>query len=102
MVSKLNIIDLAGSERVGETGAQGQRLSEACSINNSLSVLTEMIKHLAKSSNPAKKRDSSVGFPRYRESKLTHYLKDSLGGMIMVIACISLEDKFSDDSLRTI
>jgi hypothetical protein len=59
-----------------------------------------MIKHLAKA---AKKRESS-GFPRFRESKLTHFLKDQIGGnsMIMVIACISLEEKYGEDSLRTI
>ncbi len=50
------------------------------------------------------KKGDQGGFSRYRESKLTHFLKDSLSGnaYIMVIACISLEDKFSDDSIRTV
>jgi hypothetical protein len=35
----LNLIDLAGSERVKESGATGVRLTEAQNINKSLSAL---------------------------------------------------------------
>lgn len=37
--SRLNLVDLAGSERQSKTEATGQRLSEACAINKSLSGL---------------------------------------------------------------
>jgi hypothetical protein len=37
----LNLIDLAGSERIKESGATGQRLKEAQNINKSLSALGE-------------------------------------------------------------
>lgn len=81
--SKLNIVDLAGSERVGKTHSKGQVLKEAmCTktycrvyifvdINKSLTFLEQAVIALG---NPT--RDHVP----YRQSKLTHYLKDSLGG----------------------
>jgi hypothetical protein len=68
---KLNLVDLAGSERQKKTGAEGDRLSEAKSINQSLSALGNVIKALV---NP---NSSHVPF---RDSKLTRLLQDSLGG----------------------
>ncbi|CDW83370.1 kif4a protein [Stylonychia lemnae] len=96
--SKLNIIDLAGSERIQDTQAQGMRLKEACQINKSLSNLTEIVSQIASN----KKRQSQV--LRFRDSKLTFYLKDSLSGQsfILLIACISNEARFEQDSIRTI
>lgn len=40
-VGKLNLIDLAGSERQSKTGAVGDRLKEASKINKALSTLGE-------------------------------------------------------------
>ena len=67
---KMNLIDLAGSERLSKTAAVGQALKEAQCINKSLSALGDVIQALAK-------RSSHVPF---RNSKLTHLLQDSLGG----------------------
>ena len=47
-VSNINLIDLAGSERAGSTGATGERLAEGAKINASLSVLGKVISTLAK------------------------------------------------------
>ncbi|XP_009470742.1 PREDICTED: kinesin-like protein KIF9 [Nipponia nippon] len=69
--SKINLIDLAGSERLSKTGSEGQVLKEATYINKSLSFLEQIIIALA---DP--KRDHIP----FRRSKLTHVLKDSLGG----------------------
>ena len=66
-----NFCDLAGSERNKKTGATGLRLKEAQNINLSLTVLGRTISALA-----SKKKQVVP----YRESKLTHILKDSLGG----------------------
>ena len=37
--SHINLIDLAGSEKLNKTGASGDRMKEGCSINKSLSQL---------------------------------------------------------------
>ena len=74
--SKLNIVDLAGSERVKDTNAEGKTLKEACKINQSLSFLGRVIMFLAESES----KKLGGGYINYRESKLTHLLKDSLGG----------------------
>ncbi|XP_041669850.1 kinesin-like protein KIF9 isoform X2 [Cheilinus undulatus] len=71
VTSKLNLVDLAGSERLGKTGSDGQMLKEAVYINKSLSFLEQAILALA---------DHRRDHIPFRQSKLTHALKDSLGG----------------------
>ncbi|POI25881.1 hypothetical protein CIB84_010369, partial [Bambusicola thoracicus] len=67
--SKINLIDLAGSERLSKTGSEV--LKEAAYINKSLSFLEQIIIALA---------DPKREHIPFRQSKLTHVLKDSLGG----------------------
>ncbi|EDV21150.1 uncharacterized protein TRIADDRAFT_30839 [Trichoplax adhaerens] len=69
--SKLHFVDLAGSERLGKTGSRGDTQKEAVYINKSLTFLEQVIIALAD-----KKREHIP----YRQSKLTHVLKDSIGG----------------------
>jgi hypothetical protein len=71
-VGKLNLVDLAGSERVHITGATGKRLEESKNINQSLSALGNVIAALTD-------RRARQHIP-YRDSKLTRFLEDSLGG----------------------
>lgn len=72
--SRLNLIDLAGSEKIARTHAEGDRLEEAKQINKSLTFLGMVIKKLT---------DGSKGYVPYRDSKLTRILQDSLGGNSM-------------------
>lgn len=71
MVSKLNMIDLAGSENVSKSEVQGVNLLEAQTINKSLCALGNVIYALTE-----KGREHIP----YRDSKLTFLLQDSLGG----------------------
>mmetsp|Transcript_95477 Transcript_95477/g.169517 ORF Transcript_95477/g.169517 Transcript_95477/m.169517 type:complete len:457 (-) Transcript_95477:7-1377(-) len=82
-VSKLHLIDLAGSERQKATGATGDRLKEGAQINLSLSALGNVINALTEKSDKSKGRHVP-----YRDSKLTRLLQDSLGGnSFTVIVC---------------
>lgn len=96
--SKLNLVDLAGSERQSATSAQGQRLKEAGQINKSLSTLTLVMQSLVDNSR------GKTGYVRYRDSKLTHLLKDSLGGnsKTTIIAAISPSLNSHYDSCSTL
>ncbi|XP_027763562.1 kinesin-like protein KIF9 [Empidonax traillii] len=71
MKSKITLIDLAGSERLSKITAAGQIRRENSYINRSLTFLEQIILALA---------DPSRGHIPFRQSKLTHVLKDSLGG----------------------
>lgn len=75
-VSKLHLIDLAGSERQKATGATGDRLKEGAQINLSLSALGNVINALTE---PKSAGGKGRHVP-YRDSKLTRLLQDSLGG----------------------
>ncbi|NWX93768.1 KIF9 protein, partial [Nothoprocta pentlandii] len=93
--SKINLIDLAGSERLSKTGSEGQVLKEATYINKSLSFLEQIVIAL---SDP--RRDHIP----FRQSKLTHVLKDSLGGNCntVLVANICGEAVHVDETLSSL
>lgn len=86
--SKINVADLAGSERQAKTGAEGTRLKEGCSINQSLSALAHIIHELSENASKEQAYKTKVAF---RASKLTFLLKDSLAGnsRSFMVACVS-------------
>lgn len=78
---KLVLVDLAGSETVKKSGASGQQLEEAKTINKSLSALGGVINALT---------DEKQSHIPYRDSKLTRLLQDSLGGNSKTVLIIAV------------
>lgn len=62
---------MAGSEKISKTGAEGKVLEEAKKINASLTALGKVINALS---------DGKSTHIPYRDSKLTRFLQESLGG----------------------
>mmetsp|Transcript_14640 Transcript_14640/g.25801 ORF Transcript_14640/g.25801 Transcript_14640/m.25801 type:complete len:1036 (-) Transcript_14640:556-3663(-) len=67
---QLHLCDLAGSERIARSGAEGDRLKEAININKSLSCLTDVFNSLAQ----------KQAYIPFRNSKLTYLLQPALSG----------------------
>jgi len=93
-ISKLHLIDLAGSERVAKSGVEGDRLKEAQAINSSLSVLGNCIAARAAKQNHVP----------YRDSSLTLLLRDSLekNSKTLMFCQISPEESSSGESICTL
>jgi len=94
-VGKLNLADLAGSERIERTNAKGDTLDEAKKINQSLSALGNCINALT---------DSKRSHIPFRDSTLTFLLKDSLGGntKTTLLCAASGEDNDCAETLSTL
>jgi hypothetical protein len=94
-VGKLNMVDLAGSEKQSKTGSEGVRLEEAIKINLSLTTLCHVISSLV---------DGKSTYVPYRDSRLTRLLQDSLGGntKTIMIANIGPADYNMEESVSTL
>jgi len=78
--SRISFCDLAGSEKVGKTGAAGKQMQEGMAINQSLTCLGQVITALVEHRKPS-----------FRDTALTHVLKDSLVGncKTTILVCLS-------------
>uniref|UniRef100_A0A914QLV9 Kinesin-like protein n=1 Tax=Panagrolaimus davidi TaxID=227884 RepID=A0A914QLV9_9BILA len=94
--SRLNFVDLAGSENQKHTKNTGERLKEAGCINQDLFFLLNIIRDLGYAKNGA--------FIPYRNCSLTHLLRDSLGGnsIAAVIVTIHSNLEFVNDTISTL
>ena len=92
--SKLNLVDLAGSERVYKSQVSGNVLDESKSINLALHFLESVIVAL----------NNNASHIPYRNSKITSYLRDSLGGncRTAMLACVSLSEACVNESIYTL
>ena len=95
-LGKINFIDLAGSERLRDSGSTGVNAQETKSINKSLFALGNVIQSLASRKDAA--------FIPYRDSTLTKLLMDSLGGSCktLMIACITPSVVYTEESVSTL
>jgi len=92
--ARLDFVDLAGSERLSKSEVEGERLKEATNINLSLTTLGKVLNALAmKSTHVA-----------YRDSKLTHLLKESIGGdaKTLVLVQVSPNPNDTQETLTTL
>ncbi|CEF71678.1 Kinesin-like protein KIF21B [Strongyloides ratti] len=94
LTSKFNFVDLAGTERLKRTNAEGNTAKEGKNINNCLLHLENVISALSC-------KDQHIP---YRNSKLTHLLQDSLGGnsKTLMIACISPSNEDLCETISTL
>jgi len=88
---KLHLCDLAGSERVERSGAEGDRLKEATAINKSLSALADVFAAIGK-------KATHVPF---RNTKLTQLLEPAFSGdgKTMMFVNLSPTDESHFESL---
>mmetsp|Transcript_611 Transcript_611/g.1410 ORF Transcript_611/g.1410 Transcript_611/m.1410 type:complete len:905 (-) Transcript_611:222-2936(-) len=101
VTGRLNIVDLAGCERLkrslGDGGVEdsGLRAKEAVVINKSLSSLGNVVMALA---------SGQGGFVSFRDSKLTRLLQDSLGGnsYTTLVATVNPREIDAEESLNTL
>eukprot|EP00796_Vickermania_ingenoplastis_P008957 gene8958-6284_t len=78
--SKVNLVDLAGSERNSKTESVGKHLTEANSINSSLSALRRVIEAIV----------TNKKVIPHRESLLTYVLSDNFGGNSRTVMCANV------------
>ena len=94
--AKLTLVDLAGSEKWNKALEMDKtQIREMTEINSSLSALGNVISALSQ-----KKRRHIP----YRDSKLTRYLQDSLGGntRTTIIATVSSTQSASEETVSTL
>ena len=76
----LNLIDLAGSEKLSQSGSTGDRLKETQNINKSLGALVDVITSLSN-------EGAHVSFG---SSKFTYLLQNSLGGNAKTLMFVNI------------
>ncbi|KAL2644756.1 hypothetical protein R1flu_012343 [Riccia fluitans] len=126
---KLNLVDLAGLERLKRTEVGGQTKKEAMLINKSLSFLEQVVSHTLRFAALVMQKQrlsleayylksalhwadraavyalrQGTGHVPFRQSRLTTLLKDALGGncKTVLIACAWAEDFFLDETISTL
>ena len=92
--SIINIIDLAGSQCISKTKAEGLARKEGQNINKSLLFLSNIIRGLSQKENVV----------NYRDSKLTRILQSSISGnsKTSVICTVNILSYNSAETINTL
>ncbi|KAG5864914.1 hypothetical protein JTB14_016917 [Gonioctena quinquepunctata] len=100
---KLNLIDLAGSEKAANRSFDISRFKEGANINKSLVALGNVISALAEQSSKQAKGIRRRFVP-YRDSVLTWLLKDILGGNsnTVMVATVSPSSACYSETVNTL
>ncbi|KIK59920.1 hypothetical protein GYMLUDRAFT_44405 [Collybiopsis luxurians FD-317 M1] len=112
-VSKIHLLDLAGSENNNLTGngpGRAQRMKESSAINKSLTALGQVVSALNDNARTtARARKASDPNPKlklipYRSSALTRLLSDALDGtsLSVLVVCLAPGTKFRSDLIRSV
>lgn len=91
-LGRLNLIDLAGSEDISRSKAEGDRFREAVNINTELFQLRRVLDALSTSSS----------YIPYRDSTLTHLLQSSLSTTQSITILISHISSLNIDLFETV
>ncbi|KAF4693915.1 hypothetical protein FOZ60_009662 [Perkinsus olseni] len=103
--SRVNLIDLAGSERQGKTGSNRNTTESLSALGMVIKQLSEaQTKRMDSGSSGAASASSATTWIPFRSSKLTFLLKDSLVGnsKTFMIACISPASTEAEETLSTL
>lgn len=104
-MSKLTFVDMAGSDRLEKSGAVGDTLVESQNINLSLTAFGDVLFALSKNAAARAKQQKGSQHVPYLNSKLTQFLKESLGGnaktvMLATIHSTADYSKVTETSLQ--
>lgn len=104
-MSKLTFVDMAGSDRLEKSGAVGDTLVESQNINLSLTAFGDVLFALSKNAAARAKQQKGAQHVPYLNSKLTQFLKESLGGnaktvMLATIHSTADYSKVTETSLQ--
>lgn len=100
-LSKISLVDLAGSERQTVASDYDRaRVSEACSINRSLTTLGKVVQACIARSSSRRPEGEKAHVP-YRDSVLTRLLSDSIGGQAKTLLIVHVTPHSRDVQVET-
>ncbi|PIN03819.1 Plus-end-directed kinesin ATPase [Handroanthus impetiginosus] len=99
MISRINLVDLAGFERNVLDDAGKQHVKEGKYIKKSTSQLGRLVNILAERSQSGKFQEVP-----YKSSRLTHLLRESFGGnaKLSIICALSPDNKSNSETVSTL